>query len=1154
MHQNLTLSLRGEYDEFGKYANSSNRGMQRLAVEIIETGMMKAEHALLSDVVISILDVRKGSVIIDYILTANSYDSLTMAVSNIDASIGSETVIGNITLVFSSNSLLTSSPTTSPTLDPTQSPTTNPTAHPTQSPTMDPSAYPTTSPTSKPTSNPSISPTANPTAPPTVLPTSMPTSAPTPGDIFCGDTAEARHDGNWEYHLHIENDSIVTFDTCSSYLNPFSMTIHTIDKFISLLSYAECVWCGSICYPPSQFRVAMSADTYLMRIDQKHYFEMICEPEPHPTTEPTAPLTTHSPTTNPSEHPTEDPTTSHPTVQVIVVNVTFDGNGAPLSSTPYLSDPFGRFEASITVVIDDESGALGDVIACKSCFIWQYQANGESEWKQFDHDTNPDISVSIIKHLGEYTTKLVVQSIRRSNAGNCVDDDAKTNHPFQEDTEYRLRVKFVSSTDYFVSEISKEFSFSTNELTYGGICIIQNVDNLLPLDPYNLFCTGWSNEENLEYNALIGDVAMSTAGFVDDARAITGIAPVGNVSITVLVKEQNEYNAITCFEIKETFKSIEDIINDVPENETSTEVVESILMTIDNITSTNSLSENPDMAVSIHTVVEDMFKSNLTSADEAEQIVDDMVVNILETSTVVASVNESASNISGNAIITELATVSSITSNEEIVDAETTTTQLVEEYLPDIFDAVDLFVEISSARNASGSSNDSTARAEVQDALYSIGEQSQELISNLEATLVDAARIDNASSTTERDIDSINSLSASLVDFATLAASTALAQSEVGETFNFEETEYDDNGTVISSKTVVATKFVADAASSERPVCGTKEQRIEMPETFVLAQEGTFDCAFMASTRNNFVPKSGWNVNRRQTSNGIVTANIYGSRQKRRRLAETVEFETDECSPYLISIEVANTSIDTAISFTDSSNFPSCDFWNTGDSFWDTEGCFVHDITNESVICGCTHLTTFSVSADEIWPEPNYLTEIDWRNLTISNLLKYPTVVCLYSVFYTHWFVTPYCYLCNVYCILFQWITALAMFIVFLIVCLINPRSSKVDSKSVIAFQDIIFKSTQEDKLWKDVTGKEIKYYSGMCVHYHFVYQIITLYTVPLFPEYTANHHLLGLGLRKQLETPEDRKSMMLLTWNLFKLYLRNDHTLLSIFQRTAGM
>ena len=82
------------------------------------------------------------------------------------------------------------------------------------------------------------------------------------------------------------------------------------------------------------------------------------------------------------------------------------------------------------------------------------------------------------------------------------------------------------------------------------------------------------------------------------------------------------------------------------------------------------------------------------------------------------------------------------------------------------------------------------------------------------------------------------------------------------------------------------------------------------------------------------------------------------------------------------------------------------------------------------------------------------------------------------------------------------------------------------------AYEDIIFKSTQDETLWKDVSGKEILLYS----------------------DFVADHDQLGLGLKKQMLTENHRKSTMLLTWNLFKLYLKNDHSVLSLFQRTCGM
>ena len=659
------------------------------------------------------------------------------------------------------------------------------TAHLSASPTTDPTQHPTILLTTIPTESPT---TPKPTTYPTTNPTSYPTASPTSGAVVCADQITAKSNGDWEYYLHINNDSIVTFDTCSSYLNLFSMQIYLLNGSNYTL-YSECMECGSICLEQSKFRMEMAAGIYFMKIDQKHFFEMICEPVPKPTSEPTDSLNTDTPSVQPSAYPTGDLTTSDPTMQEIVVNVSFS---EIVVSDSYLSDPFGRLESSISVIVTDEGNVLGDLSQCQSCFIWQYRSG--NEWINFQIQDNDDISMAVTRSGDEYTSKLVIQSIRRSQSGNCVDDTAEENHPFDEDSEYRLRLKVMHQTEsYTVSEISNEYNITTNSLPSGGVCIIQNLEDLIPLDPYNLFCDFWNNQSNLEFNALIDGVSMSTAGSVDDARQLTAIAPSGNISITVLVKEKNEYNAITCYPIIATFKSMDDILNEVPENETSTEVVESILQTIDNITSTDSLSENPDLAVSIISVVKDLYHSNLTTQSESQQIVDDMVVNILETSHMVSSSNESTTNITGDAIITELATVSSITSNEEIVNVESTTTQLVEEYLPDIFDAVDIFIDSSSSENTTFNSSSSV----VQDALYSIGVQSQKLISNLEATLVDAV---NMSNSTDEQIDSTNSLSESLVGFATLAASIALAESEVGETFNYDERAYDEVSTVTSEK------------------------------------------------------------------------------------------------------------------------------------------------------------------------------------------------------------------------------------------------------------------------------------------------------------------------------------------------------------------
>ena len=803
----------------------------------------------------------------------------------------------------------------------------------------------------------------------------------------------------------------MTFDTCSSYLNLFSMRIYILNGIRNTL-FAECIECGSICMESSQFIVDMIEGRYLLTIDGAHQLTMECMVKSTMTTRPTSSPTVPSPTTMVTLKPTVNPTTSHPTASESMVTVTFQGDGIPIGSTSYLSDPFGRFEAFIIIFVDDPTGILGDNLdtECTSCFVWQYQSIGESDWKSFEMGDD-DISVSIKEITdGEYRCKLVVQSIRRLNAGNCVDDEAVIYHPFREGTTYRVRLKFTSEMmSYFVSEMSNEFIVSTNTLPFGGECIVQNMDDLMPLDSHNLYCDGWIAEEELEYNALIGDSVMSTSGFVDDPRKLKARAPSGNETIMVLVKEMDQYNAITCYAIYAEFRGV-----DVMDNEG----VEDVLNTIENITNSTSLSENPHMAISIHSVLEDMYQSNMTSRIEAMQIVDDMVSNILRGSRMV-NMNDSylTVNMSGDDIITELATVSSITSNEEIVDADSTTMQLVEEYLPDIFEAVDLYIDSSNNITSNSSSS------EVQDALYSIGEQSQALITNLEATLIDAT---NSSNVTSDRIDLINALSESLVDYATLAASNALAQSDTGETFSYEATTYDADGEPIGSKKVNALKFGASNSTSA-PSCGSNAQRITLPLTFMTNWEGIYDCVFMASTTSNFMPDPTRNQNRSTISRNIVTADVRDGasrlRQRRRRLRESVKHFTSECDPYLISIKLSNPSeFEMNMTLDESSAFPSCDFWNINESYWDTEGCFVYDVTNDTVICGCTHLTTFSVSGGEILPEANMFTEIEWRNLNIQNLIDHPTV----------------------------WITCLCLFVVIAVICVINPLSADIQTKSVI--------------------------------------------------------------------------------------------------------
>eukprot|EP01083_Nonionella_stella_P013152 37048_1 len=141
------------------------------------------------------------------------------------------------------------------------------------------------------------------------------------------------------------------------------------------------------------------------------------------------------------------------------------------------------------------------------------------------------------------------------------------------------------------------------------------------------------------------------------------------------------------------------------------------------------------------------------------QMMNRVVNDILDNSVIVQS---------GEDIITEVSTIATIASSRDIV-ADTTTRVLVDEYLPRIFDAIDVLI----------------VRGKTQPSvLYAIAQQSQELIHSLESTLRTNHTADN------------NHLAESLVEYATFVASTALAESSVREIFNFETTEYNGDGRI----------------------------------------------------------------------------------------------------------------------------------------------------------------------------------------------------------------------------------------------------------------------------------------------------------------------------------------------------------------------
>eukprot|EP01083_Nonionella_stella_P308653 1089990_1 len=979
------------------------------------------------------------------------------------------------------------------------------------------STNPTPSPTKPPLPNlETHDPTKRPTSDPT---TGKPTLAPTPRDIHCNDDPIATDiDGEYEYIVHISELSVVRFDTCRT-INPFDIFMTDTRNATNY----SCTRCGSICYKPSQYTVTLPASTYLMTIDGPHAFEMICVPKTF-TDAPTKAPVTSRPTTTPTGYPTRNPTTAHPTKKAHpVYNASFPGKGGPFSGTTFLGDPFGGFTSFIEVQVYDREKVLGVTALCSDCFVWQYRVSG-GVWTDINHANNADISVYNTKVAGDeagmttYKSKLTVQSIRRLKAGRCVQQD--DTRIFTPGKEYELRLKFLVNTEeYFVSETSDVLQIETNGLPSGGFCIIQNLENLAPLMEYNLYCEGWNNADNLEFNALLGDAPMSQT-YVDDARLLKSIAPTGEVSITVLVKEKGVNNAITCYAIDAIFKSLSAAIDDkLSANSTQnvSAIIDDILTDVSRVTNETSLSDNPDVATVIVALVDDIYTKNLTTKTEAAQVVDDVVSNIIAGSAmstfdfdIVINRDNASSNFTwsvfqGDSIATELSTIASITENTDIVDVSTTTTTLVEAYLPQVLDAIDVFT--------AGASADDDA---LEGQLYNIAKQTQTLITNLDSTLASSkASLEamvSGGSTEDIDVeavDNLNGLAQQLVEASALSAVKALSNSDAGVAFNYEQIEYNEDGTVANKKVIVATKLDANvidysdtSQEIELPKCGSTEQNIALPLAFMQQQDGMVDCAFMVSTSSNFISLT--QSDRAQQSD-VISINLFAEEGRRRRL---IEFESDACYPYLITIATTEGYSIYAkdilkMTLGVEAPFPSCDFWETGNSSWDTSGCFVYKINDESITCGCTHLTTFSLSADDILPQTNIVSRLNFKNITADNLWKYPTV----------------------------WLICFSIFVVFAIICVIDPRSKTVADRHILAYEDIIYKSFQQKHLFKDIVGKEIHYYS----------------------KHLPNGTYLGQGWKKMVRDSEDAKTVCTLQWNLFVSYLRNMHVLLSVFGRTDG-
>ncbi len=129
-----------------------------------------------------------------------------------------------------------------------------------------------------------------------------------------------------------------------------------------------------------------------------------------------------------------------------------------------------------------------------------------------------------------------------------------------------------------------------------------------------------------------------------------------------------------------------------------------------------------------------------------------------------------------------------------------------------------------------------------------------------------------------------------LIEFALNGIHVALSDSFPGEMYSNIVSNIASN----ISKILNGVKFENVNDSNETVTCGLQTENIIIPITFKL--KGIYDCSFIKSEVNNFVPIT--NKSYTPASN-IVAINLYSESSD---LINAYEYETDPCHPYLINI------------------------------------------------------------------------------------------------------------------------------------------------------------------------------------------------------------------------------------------------------------
>ena len=246
-------------------------------------------------------------------------------------------------------------------------------------------------------------------------------------------------------------------------------------------------------------------------------------------------------------------------------------------------------------------------------------------------------------------------------------------------------------------------------------------------------------------------------------------------------------------------------------------------------------------------------------------------------------------------------------------------------------------------------------------------------------------------------------------------------------------------------------------------------------------------------------------------SSNLVSVNLYGADDHQ---PMNGNYGGNRCDPYLIPVAVPVAVDGGDYVLGQESTFPVCSMWNQSEGVWSSEECFVYALDEEqrAVICGCTQIGTHRVEMDvfvpRLLPQAQSQSQVQTESASL-NLTVWVTVGVLVAA-----------------------LAAIAS--VDGILCSHNQSKSKSKSKSknsnrpILAYEDVIFMKTRDERMQHDIAGKEIKYIR-QCL---------------------SNEAVCGRGMAPLCS---HKKALCTLSWSLFTVYLLDQHVLLSLLAPPSG-